>query len=218
MIIAIVGTVGSGKTLSVVRKILRRKQLTFCNFSVNCDNVVRLKQEHIVNEVVVGQKKNGDDVKEKRINWDFWNDTISVHDGFDIVLDEVHNIIHSRLSMSKNNVLMTMWFSQIRKILGTSERNHIFLITQKLSRIDVAFRDLLDVVIYCKKEVRGDRVFIHQFVFRGDNCLDDFYVFRANPKLARNLKMYRRNFFCANSYFPFYDSYELVRFGESAYL
>jgi len=218
MIIAIIGTVGSGKSLSAVRQILKRDQKTFVNFSIKSKNTIRLKKEHIITDRIKGYKNTGEPITEKVINWEFWNDAVKKYDGFDIVLDEVHNIIHSRMSMSKNNVLMTIWFSQIRKILGTSEKNHIFLISQKLSRIDVAFRDLLDIVIYCKKEVRGDDVFIHQFTFNSDCVVDDYYFFKNNYNQAKRMRLYKRSVFKANSYFPYYDSYELIQFGDSSYI
>ena len=218
MIVAIVGTVGSGKSLSTVRTILKRNTTCFTNFNVKHDKIIRLLKDHIVTENIKGYKKNGDAIKEKLINWDFWNTTIKKHKGFDICLDEVHNVIHSRLSMSKHNVLMTMWFSQIRKMLGVSEKNNIYLVTQKLNRIDVAFRDLLDVIILCKKEKKGKKVFIHQYYFYGENCLDNYCLYKINPSLARKQRLYRHTFFLGNPYFKYYDSYELIKFGETAYV
>jgi len=236
MIIAIIGNVGSGKTLSAVRMMKKRNTKKLLNFSVNMDNSIRLEHKHIISEKTIRVKKTGEPVTEKTINWQFWNDMIKNGESFDIILDEVHNIVHSRLSMTKNNTLLTMWFSQIRKILGENEKNHIFLISQRISRIDKAFRDLIDTVIYCiKLEVPArlrtriyhnkkysyknlPAVYVLQYIFKGENCLDKYMFFRQNPKMSKKLKLYSKNYFLGNPYFEYYDSYELVQFGESAYI
>ena len=131
MIIAFVGNVGSGKSLSSVRFMHSRQQQTFCNFDVKLPNMIRLQKSHIIKENIKDTLKSGKEVKEKKVNWEFWNEFVKDNNGFDIVIDELHNMAHSRMAMSKNNVLFTMWFSQIRKLLGTNEKNHIILISQK---------------------------------------------------------------------------------------
>lgn len=232
MIIAICGNVGSGKTISAVRIMHRRDMQSFVNFAVKLPKTERIKKEYIITEEIKRVKKTGEPVKEKKVNWEFWNDYCSNHDGFDIVLDEVHNLVHSRMAMSKHNTLMTMWFSQIRKILGNSEKNHIFLISQRLNRIDIAFRDLIDTIIYCRKvelktkvetkTARGKKklnlTYIIQYVFKGEDCMDKYLMFRNNPRMARKGKVYTRYFFLANPFYKYYDSYQLINFGEDSYL
>ena len=138
--------------------------------------------------------------------------------------------------MQKKNILLSKWLSQIRKILGNTEKHHLFLISQRLGRIDLSFRDLLDTIIYNvkvqgKKRIRTEVVengkhryknipvtFIIQYIFTGENCVFKYNFFRDNPRMARNMKMYRKSVFLANPYFKYYDSYEIVRFGETVYL
>lgn len=234
MIIAIVGGIGSGKTVSATRNILLRDNNIFANFSIKHPKVTRLKKSHIISEEVIGVKKSGIAIKDRKINWEFWNK--NRESGYDICLDEVHNIIHSRMAMSKNNVLLTTWISQIRKILGDNENYHIWLISQRLGRIDVAFRDLLMKIIHCAKfqidipmptyvRYRDKKILktlpmtiIFQYEFSGVNCVRNYEFWLENPKLAKRRKLYRRSYFVANRYFQYYDSYEIVNFGEDAYL
>lgn len=227
MIFAIIGGVGSGKSVSAVRRVVRSKAHCFCNFHVDSPNCTRLKKEDIVSETIKEVKKNGKVIKEYHVNWDFWNEAKEKYGEFHLFLDEVHNLFHSRQSMTKWNTLGSMWISQIRKILGQSERTHIFLISQRISGIDVAFRDLMHGVIYCMKytgkdsvptkvKVKGKRrtlkipeCYIVQFYF---NSVEDFQKFHIG-----GFKTYiNRNYFRANDYFQFYDTHEV--FGESAYL
>lgn len=230
MIIAIIGNVGSGKSVSATKKIVDSKRHCFVNYDVRKDNVVRLKKEHIVKEEVTGQTKTGKPIIEYKINWDFWNKALKEYGEYHLVLDEVHNIINSRRAMSTWNTLCSQWISQIRKLIGNSERTHIYLITQRIARIDVAFRDLLHYIIYCEKlvtnklmstKVLTDEVFkkvdlpvtwIIQYYFSGENCVQKFDSFRYD-----GLKTYDfRTGFVANPYYQYYNSYEM--FGETAYL
>lgn len=225
MIFAIIGGVGSGKSVSAIKKIMSYKNKCFINFNSQAPNSFRLKKEHIVLEEDNGKKK------EYRINWEFWNKARDKHGNFHLFLDEVHNLFHSRMSGSKWNIMGTMWIAQIRKVLGDSEKTHIFLISQRLSRIDVAFRDLLHGIIFCQKIKDESKqyltkiwekgklksktlpaIYVLQYYFIGDTCVEDFQNFMFN-----NTKSYHhRSYFLANPYFQFYNSYE--RLGESAYL
>lgn len=225
MIFAIIGGVGSGKSASAVKKIMNYQSKCFVNFGIKAHNSFRLKKEHIIIEDDTGKKK------EYRINWDFWNKIRDKHGEFHLFLDEVHNLFHSRMSGSKWNILGTMWIAQIRKILGDSEKTHIFLISQRLSRIDVAFRDLLHGIIYCQKAVYPKQqyitkvwekgklkskvlpaIYVIQYYFTGDACIEQFQDFM----FGKGRGYHHRSYFLANPYFQYYDSYE--KLGESAYL
>ena len=151
MIIATVGNIGSGKTVSIVKRIVESKKMSFVNFDVQAKNVLRLKKEHIVKETVIGHTRAGKPITEREVNWKFWNRALRKYKEYHLFLDEIHNIAHSRQSMTKWNTLMSIWISQIRKILGDSEKTHIYLISQRIDRIDVAFRDLLHCIIHCEK-------------------------------------------------------------------
>ncbi len=206
----------------------------------------RLKVENIIEEYIAGTENMDKEAIEKmlavskrkpifkkRLNWDFWNDLIDKREDWDIALDEVHNLVHSRMSMTKNNVLLSVWISQIRKILGNSKKNHIYLVTQKLDRLDVAFRDLTHTIVYCekiehkttiatitrdggRKQIRQlPKTFIIQYYFIGEQAVARYRQFT----MTRDKSLYdKRTFFIGNPYFQFYDSFSLVRFGERVYL
>lgn len=190
---------------------------------------MRLRKEHIIKDYEV-QDSNNKTKTELKINWDFWNKALKKYGHYHLFLDEIHNIVHSRQSMTKWNVMMSIWISQIRKILGDSEKTHIFLVSQRLKRIDTAFRDLLHKIIYCQKyqtkqlmrtavyDNQGKLIYkmlpvtwVIQYHFLGENCNERYEQFRAGYKTYK----YRTGFI-ANPYFQFYDSYQI--FGETAYL
>ena len=249
MIRALVGGIGSGKSVSAARMIARRKMPTFTNFGSNLPNVTRLEIGHIMKETFVESPSGrGKPARKLSINWEFWKNALEETEGFDIILDEVHNIVNSRRAMSSFNVNMGMWLSQIRKILGSSERNDIVLITQRINRIDLTFRDLLHEIISCDKMwvtkkgrwIAGTNAnkkyarlietktwhngktrmrmvpeaIIIQHHFTGDQCVQRYEAFMMGMK-----KMHTsRNWFKANRFMQYYDSYELIEFGDSAYL
>lgn len=231
MIFGIVGGVGTGKTVSAVKTMIDSPKYCFCNFDVKSKNVTRIKKDHIMTEEQTGETPRGKPIMQKSINWKFWNRQLKKKGEYHILLDEVHNLFHSRQSMAKWNVLGTMWFSQIRKVLGNSETTHIYLISQKISRIDVAFRDLIHGIILCEKFVDSRAmiktkvlengklvvkklpiVWILRYYFMGNDCIS---MAEAYERYGDRTYTYRTGFI-ANPYFQHYDSYEIM--GETAYL
>lgn len=229
MIIAIVGNVGSGKSIKTVKEIVGSKKICMVNFDVRAENVLRLKKSHIVKEEIPQGKKKA----ELSVNWDFWNESLKKYGEYHLVLDEAHNLFSSRRSMSTWNVLSNQWLSQIRKLIGDKERTNIYIVTQRPSKIDRDFRDLLHQIHYCFKyetdkliptwvlDENGKRVkqmlpetYILTYRFSGENCLDKYYAFKQN--LQKTYDKNGRSYFLANPYFQFYNSYQV--FGETAYL
>ena len=228
MIKAIIGGVGSGKSLSVVKDIVDSGVLTFSNMDIRVENNFRLKKEDIIDKRQISTKKDGTPVMQPYINWDFWNDKTN----FNLYLDEIHNIMHSRQSMSKWNVLMSMWVSQIRKILGSSEKNDIVCISQKLARIDVSLRDLLHEITLVRKcqlnktmstlvwekgkivEKDLPITWIEKKYFDGDFAVENYHDFIFDNKKSWS----KRSRFIGNPYFVFYDSFDLIKFGDDVYL
>lgn len=231
MIYAIIGGVGSGKSVSATKRMMRSKHHVFCNFNVKSPHCTRLKKSDVIKETVIKTKRDGTPVKRAEINWEFWRKAEKKYKDFHICIDEIHNIAHSRQSMTKWNTLFSMWFSQIRKVLGSDERTHIYLVSQRLARIDVALRDLLHGITYCTKvenpaiQIKTKvwkngklvsqilpAIIIHQYHFFGEDCCERYGEF-----MFMNRKSYtNRTWFMANKYFQYYDTYEML--GESAYL
>ncbi len=239
MIIVISGGVGSGKTLTAVRHAVEESKSSqvLTNFTLKkIKNYYRLKKDDVIMEVV-DEKKSTDRVTkyEKVVNWEFWEEQQG-KGGCDIFLDELHNLISSRQAMKKENILYSEWISQIRKIWGSqgdqnylttlskmnnnvfhkfvdkfiSKSNNIYLITQRVRKIDVNFRELCHVYIQCQKQdvrVSGRKyVLIHNNYWFGDDNMSaiEYAEMGVKPK---------RTFFIGNKYFSYYDSYELISRG-----
>jgi len=128
MIIILLGGIGSGKSLSAVKEIIDTNQYALTNF-----NLMGIKNFHRIKFADIIKKEK----KGLKVNWEFWEDVRRKHKNYSIYLDEIHNIIHSRRAMSKTNILMSKWVSQIRKILSDSPNNHLYLISQTMRKIDV---------------------------------------------------------------------------------
>lgn len=231
MIKAIIGNVGSGKTLSATKYIIDRGLTTYTNYPVKSDNVIRLKKEYFIQDTVVGQSR-GREVKKLNLNWQYWQQALTDHpQGFDIVGDEWHNVMHSRQAMTKWNTLLSIWMSQIRKIMGSSERHDFVFITQRIDRVDIAARDLLSEIIYCQKiqtkqliktvVIKDGRyttrmipkTIIIQRIFKGESCVEKYHAFMNGMKTYDHSKA-----FFANPYMKYYDSYAFITFGDDVYV
>jgi len=222
MIILIVGGIGSGKSCSAVRTMLRSKYHTFTNMNVRLPNATRMYKEDIIMTSYEGKNRKLD------VNWDFWNKAKEKHENFNICLDETNNLFSPRKSLSLWNQKAIEWVSQIRKQLGDSEKTHLILVTQKLKRLDVGFRDLLHVIVDCRKHQTGHKVETVildsgrlRKIMIPETYIELKYFFGKNVEeryRARDLSKSwnSRIMFYANPIFKYYDSYQI--FGESAYL
>ena len=86
MIKIVIGGIGSGKSVSLARDAIHRRTKTYINFPLYHPNAIRLKEEHIIKNEVIGQKKNGENIEKAVINFDFWRETWQ-KEGFSIILD-----------------------------------------------------------------------------------------------------------------------------------
>lgn len=223
MIIIFTGGIGQGKTLSAVKEIVDRRNKSFTNFNLFNIEHQRLKTEHLFHTIGEGKDKS------MKLNFDFWNEQAK-QGGFDIYLDEFHNVMNARRAMSKKNVLMSDWMSQIRKILGQTETNNLYLLTQKLRRIDINSRDLAHLAIKCEKqelkkvliptEVYEDgkiivkelpMTIIFKHYFRSADSLYNYENYGMNTKLMTTR-------FVGNWYYKYFNSYELIDFGSDEYV
>lgn len=192
MIICFLGGIGSGKTLSVVREIINKKQYTFTNFELKgISNYHRIEFNDIFKQI---EKKSYD------VNWEFWNKQVNKNKNFSIYLDEVHSLINARRSQTAMNILMSNWVAQIRKILSDSADNHLYIISQTLRKIDVNFRELLHLICVCRAYNIKGNIWIKQFWYDG---LENYLNNNCRLKIA----------FLGNPYFKYYDTKRLV-FGE----
>ena len=203
----------------------------YTNIQASLPNIIRLKYSMIIKQVQANPEANTKHFKNV-VNWDFWREALGKDKVFCIYIDELHNIMSARSSMSRNNICMAEWVSQIRKITGASEVSDLVVISQELSRIDVALRDLAGEIIYCEKVETHEKVetkclhngrivtkilpktYIMTYYFRGTSCVEKYWLFRDQRQKTYD----GRKYYLANSYFKMYDSYQIVDFGESEYV
>jgi hypothetical protein len=237
-IIAIVGGIGSGKTCSMTRKILHSKYPVYCNYKIRGgktlkgDWVRRLRYDMIVNTDTEVSPR-GKETTKMSVNWDYWNEVRETCNGFSIVVDEIHNIAHNRMTGNKFNIHFSLWLSQVRKILSDSEKTHLYCITQSLYHIDKRIRDLMHGVILCNKMKDTStliktrvwdrhkkkfiykmlpKVYIQQYYFFGREAESQFLAYSINGEDTATCKTW----FLANPYFQYYDTH--YKLGESVYL
>jgi len=221
MIIGIVGGIGSNKTLSIIKLIKERGNKCFTNFELKgINNVHRLKYSDIMSDRVTETKKDGSVKKSvKEVNFGFWEKQMK--EGFDIYIDEIQAVVSSRRSMSKENVVWSSFISQIRKVLGASEKHNFYFITQRPNAVDIQIRELTNVWILCNKVllnnvelktklVKGSKMLpMNIAVLKYFRSLAELEFFNATQN--DNVPFYSSWFF-GNQYYKYYDSHALVDF------
>lgn len=198
MIIIYLGGIGSGKTLGCVKDIILNRQYAITNFKLKVpdNSYYRIK----VSDIITTQKEKTH--TKYGVNWDFWSNIVNAHENYSIYLDEIHNIIHSRRSMSHMNIQMSKWVSQIRKILADKPKNHLFLISQTLRKIDVDFRELAQIVVYCSKiHTKKGKILLRQDYF---SSVDNYLYNIKKCSVIYDPK----------PFFKYYDSNALVTFED----
>lgn len=198
MIIAYVGGIGSGKSLSMVRHIFQNKE----NYPISNFTLKSIKYHRIKYSDVVLKDKEG----KVNVNWDFWRKMLKEHKRFSIYLDELANFAHARRAMTSKNQAWNRFFSQVRKITGDSEHNHLIFASQSYWKVDVELRELIHVIIECEKIMIGSRVLILNRVWEDPHryelgCKHDYMLY-----------------FYGNPYFRKYVTTEMIHFGDDDYI
>lgn len=103
--------------------------------------------------------------------------------------------------MTKTNILMSRWISQIRKILQDNPKNHIYLISQTMRKIDVDFRELAQLIAVCRKYQIKEKTYIKRTWYAGING------YMTGKKL-------RTDAFLGNPYFKNYTTEEIIKFSD----
>jgi hypothetical protein len=227
------GGIGSGKSVTIIKEIVEKAEqghFILTNFRlIGIKNYHRLKlSDIIIREEILNPSGRGQPKIKESINWKFWNDIKNKYDKFSIFIDEAHYLAGSRNSMSRRNKNLTIWISQIRKVLGDSKTNSLYVIAQRFKSLDIGFRELTHYFILCnkielcpvcekeekncscKKRPKNFNVYITNYIlhdFQGLEFIDTY-----------DLNSCHKDFFLANPYFKYYDSYEIVFGEESEYL
>ena len=210
-LIIILGDRGGGKTLAAVRRMVIRQHkcnaLAYTNFPVKKIKHVILDEHSFIKEVP--QEKGKDKLE---VNWDYWREVIEKHkksgQPFDIYIDEAHNVVSSRNSMSKKSQLYSDWIAQLRKILGENAGNSCCIISQTLKKIDVNFRDLADYVIKCNKyKLKNNTAHtLHIWKSHKLRLAIDWFLDGEKPSSVDG--------FYGKPFYNYYDTYYVVDFGK----
>jgi hypothetical protein len=199
MILCFLGGIGSGKTVSLIKEIIKRDDFVFTNFDIiGYKKYHRLMFKDIFREFEDKKGKKSYDV-----NWNFWKNQ-KIKD-FSICLDEVHNLVGSRNSQTTQNKLLSKWVAQVRKLYADSQHSNLYILSQTIRRIDVDFRDLVHIIV-CHKCVKiNNKVWIKQYWYDGmENYLN------GRRKMS--------TVFLANPYFKYYDTKKIVFDENEKYL
>lgn len=238
----------SGKSLSAIRVMKLRNQITFVNQNIKLPKAKRLQVKDIVNEEILEPESPKSKPKTQlTVNWQFWKEQLDKYGGFDIFLDEVAQFASARSAMSNHNKKVMEWIAQIRKILGASELHDIILVTQKLDGIDITIRDFAHEVTHCQKFYTIGGFLIpatNQNVHLAQTMPTKVWdkgklVTKMLPKVTivqykfsgeyavndyfefrfQKKKTYSsKSFFVGNPYMQYYDSYEILDFTPNTYL
>lgn len=219
MIIFFVGGIGSGKTISMIKDIVDRKQRAYTNFKMyNTPSYKRLEVRDLV-KITKARKKAKLNYK---VNFKFWNQQLKRKEPFDIYIDELHNIANSRTGSRRLNIAMNLWIAQVRKILQGNEDNNICITTQRPMSIDVGWRDLTHFWVVCKKITlpvdtktelcNGHKLNLPVSVVQRrwfstlKDCMD--YMMLGIDRSVKKDK------FLANNYYKYYNTFDIITFGD----
>lgn len=157
MIRLMLGNIGSGKTVSMVREMILNEdeKTTFSNIILKGKDIkkktTQINRDMIFAEKIIKVKQNGEKVTKLILNSEFWKATrTKFPNGINVVIDEAHTLMNSRRAMSNENVIMNDFMSLLRRILGDSGEGYgeLVLITQIGRRLDINARELATSIHY----------------------------------------------------------------------
>lgn len=186
MIIAFIGDIGSGKTLSMVKYMIdkfNKGNNIFSNFGIDFP-----------------KRK---DAKVTLLNMSFFKDYAASKFNLlnsVIAIDECHVFFDSRNSMLKRNKIFSKFITQSRKrsvdlVYTTQDKSPELFI--RSGQVELRLRKLTDYIIFCQTYKKGKNVFII-------NSYCDKYGIMQQKKV-----------FLGNPYFNKYDTNEIIDFDAS---
>lgn len=157
MIIAFIGNMGSGKTLSMVRHAYKKYRKGFTIYS-NIKLNFPYKEYDL--QMIMDYAQNGKTFY-KAI----------------FLLDEAHIFLDSRMSASKRNRILTYFILQTRKA-----DIELCYTTQNFMQVDIRLRNQTDDIIECYKKPYKDKLMIlnRHNIIRMEGILQHIYFFEAN--------------------------------------
>lgn len=186
MIIAFIGDIGSGKTLSMVRfiisKIKRYNRKAFINFSIDLGKTYNKNVELLDNKFYSHYAAS---------KFKIYNSIVAI--------DEAHVYYDSRNSMSSRNKQFKNFINQSRKrgvdlIYTTQDFDPLNFC--RCGQVDKRLRDRTNRIVLCKSVIINGIQKILNFTYRRDGRLLNKIIFDA-PE-----------------FYKYYDTYEIIDFEE----
>jgi len=132
MIIAIVGAIGSGKTLFMTR----------CAYKEYIKNKERVENKHV--QIITNYKLKGIPFRTIKANEMFELKSTLINSR--MFIDEMHIFMDSRSSQSSNNKALTHFILQTRHL-----DTHLYFTTQDIGQVDIRLRRQLDLLVHTAK-------------------------------------------------------------------
>lgn len=220
-----VGEIGSGKSLSMIRRVIMSPHKSYVNFDPHGLNAIRMKNKHVFRY----EKDKKGKYSIAGVNWKFWENQQAKGEDFNVLIDEGHNKLDSRTAMTKQNIIFKKYLSQIRKMLGPREKTDFVIITQDIYGIDVHIRRLCQYIIEIHKtklpskvltkclqnrvvrEIEVPVTYVWHTVFKSGRhvkAIDAYEEFRMSGGKAKSYD--HISYYYANPFFRFNDSYGVL--------
>jgi len=150
MIQIILGNIGSGKTATVVRELVKNptQKTTFSNIlTKKIKNNVIINREMIIKKVINEKTKK----EELKLNSEYWQKIQEKYGAINVIIDEAHTVLNPRRAMSKINVIMSDFLAMLRRVIGSASSGYgtLTLITQLERRLDPIAREMSTNVRFC---------------------------------------------------------------------
>lgn len=158
MIIGFIGNMGSGKTLSMVRRAyqkFRKGYTIYSNIELNFPH-----NSYTIDDIIAYADSG------KRFYKSIW------------LLDEAHIFMDSRNSASKKSKLLSYWILQTRKA-----DIELLFTTQNFFQIDIRLRNMCDDIVECYKKAYKDEFIIlnRHNIIRMEGIMNHIIYFKAKP-------------------------------------
>ena len=145
MIRIYLGNLGSGKTCSAVREMMKDG-----SNRVTYTNIAPKKHKHwkqILPENVITKTEDDKGKVKLSLNKDFWANKPKP---LNLIWDEIHLIAPSRRSSSSPNIILGQFIAMGRRIVGADRKGygHLIFIAQSAESVDVAIRRLTNEIRY----------------------------------------------------------------------
>ena len=220
MIINLLGNVGSGKTIWLIRYIIKHNNFTYANMDLmHYKKFHRIKKSDVYMDKPKKFNKKGEVTSYSLdVNWNFW-DTARKKHNFDIAIDEIQAIWGSTRANTNEGRCGMEFLCQVRKVLMGNKNNHIFALSQRVNGIPTAFRDLSHLWIVFQSKEFPSRLMKTKLCDGSYKMIPQTYIYcNYFEKTDDAVAFFENGFgkpkktitFLANPYYRYYDTHQII--------